>query len=332
MNINMKRRFIVILLGLISFSMVKAQDPEMTQYYAAPIYTNPAMAGTGTCNGGGRININYRNQWPSLPGTFVTTLASYDQHFDGIGGGIGLIAMNDVAGEGRLTSQTFAGIYSYQLVVNRKFTMRFGLEAQFVSRSLDWKKLRFPDQIDPTKGFTLPTNEPLSGNRIQYPNFSGGALGYTERFYCGIAVHNMIEPIQSFLGTQDSKLPRRYTLHSGLVIPLDNTYDPNMTISPNLLFMMQNKFTQLNLGFYFNKGPLVTGLWYRQTFGKYLNSDALMVLVGFRKERFKFGYSYDLTVSSARQAAPGSHEVSASIEWCASKRSVKYKKLSCPDF
>jgi len=328
----MTRHYLLGFIAFLSFGLAKAQDPEMTQYYAAPIYTNPAMAGTGSCNGGGRININYRNQWPSLPGTFVTTMASYDQHFDKIGGGIGIIAMNDVAGEGKLTSTTLAGIYSYQLQVSRTFTMRFGLEAQYVNRSLDWRKLRFPDQIDPTKGFTLPTGEPINPNRISYPNFSGGILGYSERFYAGIAVHNMIEPIQSFLGTQDSKLPRRYTFHSGLVIPLDNKTDPDVTISPNLLFMMQNKFTQLNMGFYFNKGPLVTGLWYRQTFGKYVNSDALMILVGFRKDKFKFGYSYDLTVSSARQAAPGSHEVSASIEWCAAKPSIKYKKLSCPDF
>ncbi|NUM31856.1 MAG: type IX secretion system membrane protein PorP/SprF [Bacteroidetes bacterium] len=328
----MRNKIFTIFLAILSTGILSAQDPEMTQYYAAPIYTNPAMAGTGSCNGGGRINLNYRNQWPSLPGTFVTTVASYDQHFDGLGGGIGIIAMNDVAGEGKLTSNSLAGVYSYQLSVNRKFTMRFGLEAQVINRAIDWSKLRFPDQIDATKGFTKATQEPLDYNRITFPNFSTGVLGYTERFYAGVAVHNLIEPIQSFLGTQDSKLPRRYTIHSGLVIPLDNRYDPNMTISPNVLFMLQNKFTQLNLGFYFNKGPLVSGLWYRQTFGTYVNSDALMLLVGFRKERFKFGYSYDLTVSSARQAAPGSHEVSASLEWCASKRPIRYKKLTCPDF
>lgn len=328
----MIKRFFTVSMAFMAIISAKAQDPEMTQYYAAPIYTNPAMAGTGNCGGGGRININYRNQWPSLPGTFVTSLVSYDQHFDGIGGGIGIIAMNDVAGEGRLTSNTLAGIYSYQLSVTRKFTMRFGLEAQYVNRAIDWSKLRFPDQIDPTKGFTNATNEPLDTRTISYPNFSTGILGYTEKFYAGIAVHNLIQPIQSFLGTQDSKLPRRWTGHAGMVIPLDNAYEPSMTISPNALFMLQNKFTQLNLGFYFNKGPLVTGLWYRQTFGTYHNSDAMMVLVGFRKEKFKFGYSYDLTVSSARQAAPGSHEVSASIEWCATKRPIRYRKLTCPDF
>ena len=74
-----------------------AQDPEFTQFYAAPVYTNPAMAGTGSCNGGGRVVLNYRNQWPSLPGTFITTSASYDQHFDNIGGGVSLLLLDDRA-------------------------------------------------------------------------------------------------------------------------------------------------------------------------------------------------------------------------------------------
>ena len=117
-----------ILLGVLTCISVKAQDPELTQYYASPLYTNPAMAGTGTCGGGGRVALNYRNQWPSLPGTFLTTVASYDQHFDKIGGGIGIVFMDDRAGEGLLTSTTVSAIYSYQLRVNRKLTMRFGLE------------------------------------------------------------------------------------------------------------------------------------------------------------------------------------------------------------
>ena len=142
----------------------------------------------------------------------------------------------------------------------------------------------------------------------------------------------LIEPNQSFFGNPDAIVPRRYTAHSGLVIPLDGRKNPESTISPNVLFMLQNKFTQMNIGFYYNKGPLVTGLWFRQTFGEYGNSDALMALVGFRKDRFKFGYSFDLTVSDARSAAPSSHEISTGIEWCAKKPNRKYRKLTCPDF
>src|SRR5690606_31740557 len=124
----------------------------------------------------------------------------------------------------------------------------------------------------------------------------------------------------------------RYTGHGGVVIPLDGRRIPESTISPNVLFMVQNQFTQMNLGFYLNKGPLVTGLWFRQTFEEFDNADALMVLVGFRKDHFKFGYSFDLTVSSASVAAHRSHEVSAGIEWCARKRPIKFRKLSCPNF
>lgn len=319
-------------LGLLLSTGVYAQDPELTQFYAAPIYTNPAMAGTGSCDGGGRVTLNYRNQWPSLPGTFVTTAASYDQHFDKIGGGVGLLVMHDQAGEGLLTSTTVSGVYSYQLRVNRKFTMRFGIEGQYGQRSIDWQRLRFEDQIDPTTGFDKPTAEQFSSPTVGFANFAAGVLGYTENFYGGFAVHNLIEPNQSFFGNPDAIVPRRYTAHGGVVIPLDGRKNPESTISPNVLFMLQNQFTQMNIGFYYNKGPLVTGLWFRQTFGEFGNADALMALVGFRKDRFKFGYSYDLTVSDARAAAPGSHEISAGIEWCARTPNRRYRKLSCPDF
>lgn len=317
---------------ILTIGVAQAQDPEFSQFYATPVYTNPAMAGTGQCNGGGRAVINYRNQWPSLPGTFVTTAFSFDQHFDQVKGGLGLLAMQDVAGEGLLTTSSISAVYSYQLEVTRKFWMRFGLEGQVMQRGLDFSRLRFEDQIDATRGFVKPTSEPNISNKITSPNFSTGFLAYSENFYAGVAVHNLIEPVQSFYGDPEAKLPRRYTIHTGSVISLDKRKNPNSTFSPNALFMMQAKFTQLNVGFYLNHGPLVSGLWFRQTFGEFKNSDALMVLVGFRKDKFKFGYSFDLTVDSKRAAAPGSHEVSAAIEWCAKKPSKKYRVLHCPDF
>ena len=322
------------ILGLCTAFSAQAQDPEFTQFYAAPIYTNPAMAGTGTCGGGGRVVLNYRNQWPSLPGTFVTSSASYDQQFAAIGGGGSLLLLDDRAGEGLLRSTSVAAGYSYQLEINRRVAVRLGIQGEFGQRSIDWQRLRFEDQIDPSEGFVNPTGERFINDVVQYPNFSTGALIYTERFYGGLAVHNLIQPNQSFFNSQtpEAIIPRRYTAHTGAVIPLDGRKIPESTISPNVLFMLQNQFTQMNIGFYYNKGPLVTGLWFRQTFGEFGNADALMALVGFRKDKFKFGYSFDITVSDARAAAPASHEISAGIEWCARKPSRKYRKLSCPDF
>lgn len=310
----------------------KAQDPEFTQFYAAPIYTNPAFAGTANC--GGRIVLNYRNQWPSLPGTFRTFAGSYDQHFDAIGGGVGLMAMRDVAGDGLLTTTALSGIYSYQINVSRKFTMRAAIQATFQQRYIDFSRLRFADQIVARRGFVNETQENLPAETVSYPNFAAGMIGYTKNFYVGLAVHNLNEPNQSFYGNSDAgtTVPRRFTIHSGMVIPLEQSKrgaEPDLAISPNILVMMQEKFLQVNFGFYVNKGPLVAGLWFRQTSP---NSDAMLVLLGFRHNQFKFGYSYDVTVSSARAAAPGSHEISAAIEWCSKKRPKRYRKLTCPDF
>ena len=47
-----------------------AQDPIFTQFYSNPVYLNPAFSGTNKCP---RFVMNYRNQWPSFPGAFVTT-------------------------------------------------------------------------------------------------------------------------------------------------------------------------------------------------------------------------------------------------------------------
>ncbi len=328
------KKIYCIMIGLASAVNSSAQDPEFSQFYAAPVYTNPAMAGTAFCDRqyAGRVSINYRNQWPNLPGTFRSFNASYDQHYDKIGGGVGLMATYDRAGTGLLTTTAISGVYSYILPLNKKLFLRGGLQASFVNKYIDHNKLRYGDQIHPTQGFILPTQEPNANASVVFPNFAAGILAYSEKFYAGFAVHNVTEPVQSFYSNNDGIVPRRYTFHTGVVIPLDRKRFSQATFSPNALFMMQQNFTQINFGFYVNKGPLITGLWYRQTVGTYGNSDAIMVLLGFRKDRFKFCYSYDITVSSARSAVPGSHEVSATIDWCLRSKTTPHKPLQCFPF
>src|SRR5690554_4784349 len=89
-----------------------AQDPQFSQFYANPIYLNPAFAGSHGCP---RFAVNYRNQWPALSGTFVTYSASYDQYFKSIAGGIGVIATHDQQGKGTINTTTLSLIYNYHL-------------------------------------------------------------------------------------------------------------------------------------------------------------------------------------------------------------------------
>lgn len=331
------KKLIISLFILISFSIANAQDPEFTQYYAAPIYTNPAMVGNSFCDNsnGGRASINYRNQWPQLPGNFVTTAFSIDQHINEINGGLGMMIVSDVAGVGNLTTTSASLIYAYVAPVNYKQTIfiRAGIEGIFSQRSINFDRFLWGDMIDPVRGFIYRTDERIATETINYANFATGTVVYSKRFYAGLAVHNLVEPRPSFYESDNanSRIPRRYTFHSGITIPIDKLGEN--IFSPNILYMNQLYFTQLNLGFYLNNQSLVSGLWFRQSFGTFRTSDAVMLLVGFKKDKFRFSYSYDITISDARSSIRSSHEISSTIDWCLpGGRKTSIKPIPCPVF
>lgn len=321
------------LILLFAVTRLYAQDPQFSQFYANPLYTNPAFVGAAN---NFRVVLAARDQYTALQNNFRTYSASADVNSSALGGGIGLLAMQDVSGDGFLTSTTFSGLYSYQLNVSRKLTMRAGIQATYMQRSYDFSRFRFGDQIDDRYGFIYATSEKAGSQVIALPNFSFGMLAYTRTFFGGFAIHNLTEPNQSFYfpsaNGDEFKLPRRYTGHAGVNIFLTNQRDEDerVILSPNVLFMTQRNYNQLNLGFYLKKQALTTGLWFRQTSR---NSDAVIVLVGLKYPRFRVGYSYDITVSGARTVTQGSHELTLSFEIPKKKRERKsFKPLTCPDF
>lgn len=301
---------------------VRAQDPEFTQFYANPLYLNPAFAGTHRCP---RVTLNYRNQWPALSGTFVTSSASYDQHVDALYGGLGLMVVSDQAGKGILTTNRVSGIYSYQAKISRTFSIRFGAEATYFQRSLDWSKLTFGDMIDPRRGFIYETSDIPRGGSVSGIDISAGILGFSDNFYIGVAGHHLNEPDESVIaGT--SPIPLKLTGHAGAVIPLGSSrYQETATLSPNILYRQQAGFRQLNMGVYMKKGALTGGVWYR-------NKDAFIVLVGVQTDVVKFGYSYDVTVSKLGTATAGSHELSFQMNFDCKPKKRTFRTISCPSF
>lgn len=319
------------MIGLFLFctvSIANSQDPHFSQFYANPLYLNPAFAGTSVCP---RLVMNYRNQWPAIPGTYVTYNASYDQYVENMSGGVGLMLTSDNAGEGTLKTNTISGMYSYSAQVSRKFSVKAAFQATVRQISLDWDKLTFGDQIDERFGFIKETHEERPDNLVKtYPDFSAGILGYGENFYSGVAVHHMTEPNEGFISV--SQLPMRFTAHLGWVMNLEHhkrrkLEDP--VISPNLLFMKQRDFEEMNYGLYFNRYPFVGGLWFRQGFD---NADAFVVLVGIQTSVVKIGYCYDVTVSKLTNASGGSHEISFAMQFNCRQKPVRYRKIVCPVF
>lgn len=319
--------FIVFMAYFGALNPVFAQDPEFTQFYANPLYLNPAFAGTARCP---RVTTNFRDQWPAISGTFVTYSAGYDQHIDALQGGIGLLVMNDRQGQGTINSTQASLIYSYQLNVTRNFSMKAGFQGTFFQKSLDWSKLTFGDMIDERYGFIYQTDEiqPDKSSTMGV-DFSAGVLGYSKRYYFGAAVHHLTQPQESLIPNGKSKLPRKYTGHVGALIPFKARKPEEGSISPNILFQQQQNFSQLNLGVYVTKGPIVGGIWYR-------NADAFIVLLGIHTDVVKIGYSYDITTSkltpSFTNGTAGAHEVSFAVQFDCRPKRRKFRTISCPSF
>ena len=330
----MRKTLLKFILGIFLPVVALAQDPQFSQFYANPLYTNPAFAGA---SGNIRFTMIGRDQYTAINNNYKTAGASLDAQVNALSGGLGMMATMDVAGDGKLTTTSLCGIYSYSVNLTRKITMRAGIQAAYYQRTYDFSKYKFGDQIDDQYGFILPTNEIRGLQQIGLLNFGTGLLIYSNKLFGGIAVHNLTEPNQSFYSPNSSadefKLPRRYTIHSGANIIVKNSRfeEQRVTLSPNILFMQQRNFNQLNLGFYVKKQALTAGMWFRQTSK---NSDALIFLIGLKLPKFRVGYSYDITVSGARTATQGSHELSLAFEIKPPKKSSKktVKAMRCPEF
>lgn len=321
-------------LGIVCLTAItlKAQDPQFSQFYANPIYTNPAMAGSSNV---GRIVSGSRNQWPSITGTYTSTTLSYDEHFESISGGIGAIVSLDDQGVGVLRTLSISGMYSYQIPVTKTLTFRAAVQAGVFQKSVDFSKFTWYDQFAPQFGVVKATTGELTGaDVITSTNFGAGVLAYTKNFYAGFAVHNLLEPNQSLFNTNSGVkaiVPRKFTAHAGLVIPLVVSRNPkrNSSLYPNILYKQQYIFNQLNVGCYISRGKLVGGIYYRQNS---VNQDAVILLIGIRTPKVKIGYSYDSTVSDAYQVATNSHEVTLSFELKKHDRVKQVRPMRCPEF
>jgi type IX secretion system PorP/SprF family membrane protein len=318
------KKIITAVSFLFIIGTVSAQDPTFTQFYANPLYLNPALAGSNNC---GRIASNYRNEWPQLTGNYITYSASYDQYFKNISGGFGILATHDQQGQGTIKTTMLGLIYSYHATLTRKWKLLFGVRAAWYQKSLDWDKLTFGDMIDPRRGFIYATGDVPRGGTRGFFDASAGTVIYNKNFFAGAAVHHLNTPNESMI-IGDSKLPMRVTAHMGAEIQLGakSKYSNITSIMPNVIYQYQNGFQELSVGTYIKYGAFNAGAWYR-------NRDAFILTIGINTGKFRLGYSYDVTVSKLNNGVSGgSHEISLGFNLKCKKSVQKFRMISCPSF
>lgn len=320
--------FSVFFLVNVAFS----QDPQFSQFYANKLYLAPSFAGATEHN---RIILNHRNQWPSLPGVFLTYSFSFDKYFANFNSGVGFLVTHDRAGSGRLSNTNVGVLYSYDIQINREWHVRPGVNLMYTQRGLDFNKLIFSDQMSPggTSGSSVLEVPPF--DNAGDIDFSTSALLYSEKIWFGTTFDHLLRPEQS-LYNEESKAPIKISVFGGVQVirkgRLTKPIDESLSIA--FLFKKTEHFSQMDLGLYWYKNPLIMGIWYRGIpILKDQIGDAIILLAGYKTKYLHIGYSYDFTVSNLITSTGGAHEISFVYNF---KLTRKYKKkihaIPCPEF
>ena len=334
---------------LITCTKVSAQDPQFSQFYAAPLYLNPAFSGSTEYT---RIGLNYRNQWPSIDASFTTTSIYADHYLEDINSGVGFLMSYDKEGLAGLRSFSVGLQYAYQLRLKEWLTFRPGVQVAYYNRSVNFSKLIFGNQIDPNTGVVDPTISETFDSDLKkgFIDLSFGGLFFTKNAWLGLATHHVNTPNQSIEGSTD-ELPLKLSLHGGYKILFANgvmgegmySRPRERSLTPTFQYKAQGEFDQMDLGMYLTLEPIIIGLWYRglpfKKFEEFNNNESVVLLVGFTKKAkddiLNIGYSYDFTISELGGGSGGAHEFSISYAWSTRdprKPPKHVMQIPCPDF
>jgi len=327
-----KRIIYLLTLLFITFSNSFGQDPTFSQFYANALYLSPSFAGATSEY---RFALNYRNQWPAVPGVFSTYSISFDKAMTNFNSGIGVLATYDVAGSGNLSTTNIGLVYSYDFNINKTWHIRPGINFKFYYLGLDIGKLVFNSQI--TGSGTSPTITPPPFDNVADVDFATSALVYNERVWGGFTFDHLLTPKTSFYGN-DATVPVKLNIYGGAQILKKTRLRQKMqeVLSVAVNFQKQGKFYQSDLGVYYYKDPLILGLWYRGVpLVTSQAGDAIIGLIGIKTDQVHIGYSYDFTISNLIGSTGGAHEISLVYEFntlSVGQLRRRVRAIPCPEF
>lgn len=332
----MKNSLCLLLLLLCSPLLSPAQDPHFSQFYAAPLYLNPAFTGSTPS---ARVGTIARDQWPAIrEASYITSSTFFDYFFADYNSGVGAILNVDRAGSiGPLTT-SMALNYAYQLRLTERFTFRSGVSAGYTL-------------VNMGSDLIFENPEPLTGMNNSYFDLGLGGLFYSQNFWIGYSAFHLNRPDQSIVSSAPrSPLPVNMSVHAGYKIPLFmpgsnrpgyNVFGKERSITPAAIYRRQGTFSSMQMGLYTTLEPIVAGVWYRaapstqtEDNSGSLRSDAVVALLGYTSDNLNIGYSYDLTLSQLGARSGGAHELSFRYQFQIGRqkppRSVQ--EIPCPSF
>lgn len=304
----MKKITIFLAFGfLLFFTESKAQqDPQYTQYMYNMNVVNPAYAGSrGTLS----LGLLGRTQWTSIDGAPKTF--TFNVHAPvGRKVGVGISVIADELGPAK--EQNIYGDFSYTLQTSDVGRLAFGLKAGVTLLDVNLLGVVLPE--------TSNAGDPVFNENINetFPNLGAGVFYYTEKFYVGFSVPNILKSEHMDKSTINTKASEEvhYFLTGGYVFDLSST----LKFKPSVMF---KGVTGAPVSIDINANFLLYDRF--ELGGSYRIDDSVSILANFGvTPDFRIGYAYDYTISDfSNSLTGGSHEIILLYDIDFSKKNIK---------
>jgi type IX secretion system PorP/SprF family membrane protein len=329
---------IVIVLFFKTYSAI-GQDIHFSQFFAAPLLTNPAN--TGMAGDNFRLANNYRNQWAQVGVPYQTFCTSLDKkvvilnHTFGVGG----LVVHDQSSSLNLSANEFFVSLSYSRYYrNQLFT--FGLQPGFAFKSYNLKDVTFGSQFDELSEIfstSIPSMENGLEDRLHYFDLNMGVFWTTllQKYIpsAGISLSHINFPLERFSTSSSGKrLPMRITFNGQVIVPFTH----NIDLTPCVLYSYTPGATEFLFGskgdYKLDNTPLQVKDLFAVTMFRvnpFRNIDAWILGGGIGFMNFDLGLTYDFNISPLRKATNFNGAFEISLMYTGGKHSRKSSYQPC---
>lgn len=288
----MKKLLLLFSVTVFCLNVFSQQIPLRSQYMMDLSLVNPAVAGSYDFT---PISLNYRQQWVGFEGAPVTQSLNAHRYM-GKNVGMGVTFFNELTSPTRRTGMQVS--FAYHLPLSEDFSRKlsFGLSPVFFQHYINTDLLTTDQPNDPVieRGF----------NNQFCPDANFGLMfSRDNKYYVGASVFNLLQIRRDLFDIMDeisNPIERTFYFTAGYKLQLGD----NFMIEPSGLVQYQ-----MNAPFQFDVN--LKGMFMNQ-FGlgvSYRNEDAVVCMAFLSFNNYRFGYSYDVTLSDMNRYSFGTHEI-----------------------
>lgn len=287
----MKKYLALLFLGVAGITSAQ-QISLNSQYVFNEMLVNPGATGSKDYI---PIQLGFRKQWSGFEGAPVTQALSVNSKIGkkmGLGGSL----FNDVAGPSRRTGLNVNTAYHLQLDQRNNHKLGLGIGISLTQHIIDVNRLTtyLPDDPAVLAGY----------NNELVPDANVGVFYYfKDKAYAGVSAYNLVQmdrDLYDFDNSIGNPLVRTYYFLGGYNFSLSENFGLKASTLVQGIETGTAQFDVTAIGTF--KDMVWLGASYRHT-------DAVAFMIGGQAGPFKFGYSYDYTLSDIGNYSNGSHEV-----------------------